>query len=177
MQIDQPIQSARLQLRNLTSEDAESSYLSWLHDPQINQYLEIRHNLPDLEGLIEYVNQMNASPDDLLLGICTKSGLHIGNIKLGPIDVDNQRGAIGILIGARDWWGKGIATEAIRAMTDFAFGNLSLHRVEAGCYASNMGSARAFEKAGWSIEGRRTHRRHVDHGWEDEILLGCVSST
>ena len=40
---------------------------------------------------------------------------HIGNIKLGPINWIHRYGDISLLIGDKDYWGKGIATEAIRA--------------------------------------------------------------
>ncbi|MCH2132773.1 MAG: GNAT family N-acetyltransferase [Phycisphaerales bacterium] len=174
MIIEQPIRTPRLELRSLAPGDANETYLAWLHDPEVNQYLEIRHDPPGLESLSSFIKQMNESKQELLLGICVKDGSHVGNIKLGPIDSGDHRAAIGILIGDRAWWGKGVATEAIEALTQYAFEELSLHRVEAGCYESNIGSARAFEKAGWSIEGRRKHRRATLHGWEDEILMGCV---
>lgn len=55
-------------------------------------------------------------------------------------------------IGEKNAWGKGFATEAIQLVTHFAFEQLHLHRLQAGLYASNIGSGKALEKAGYHLE-------------------------
>jgi ribosomal-protein-alanine N-acetyltransferase len=55
---------------------------------------------------------------------------------------------------ARVHWGKGIATAAARFISDYAFGNLPLARLQAGVFANNPASVRVLEKAGYSFEGR-----------------------
>ncbi|HEY1157453.1 MAG TPA: GNAT family protein, partial [Arthrobacter sp.] len=97
---------------------------------------------------------MAGDPLNLFAGIFLREGdRHIGNIKLGPINVHHRRADIGLLVGDRACWGKGYASEAIAILSDFAFGRLGLHRLTAGMYAENEGSARAFEKAGYAREG------------------------
>ena len=56
---------------------------------------------------------------------------------------------LGIIIGERDCWGKGLATEAISLVTEYAFEFLNLNRVGAGCYEGNTASLKTFEKAGF----------------------------
>jgi RimJ/RimL family protein N-acetyltransferase len=53
---------------------------------------------------------------------------------------------------AKRWWGKGIMTEAVRAVCDYAFQELGVHRVTAGIFAGNARSARVLEKAGFTLE-------------------------
>jgi RimJ/RimL family protein N-acetyltransferase len=58
-----------------------------------------------------------------------------------------------------DWlgppfWGRGVATEALRAVTDYAFTTLDICRLEAGVFDWNPASARVLEKAGDVLEGR-----------------------
>ena len=100
---------------------------------------------------------MNGSDDNLLLGLFPRAEpqRHIGNIKLGPIDQRHKSAPIGIAIGARDCWGKGFASQAVAALSDHAFAVLGLERVEAGFYADNEASQRAFKRAGFVEEGRR----------------------
>jgi len=108
----------------------------------------------------------------LLLGIITRSdGKHIGNIKLGPIDRNHGLGDIGLLIGEPDKWGVGFAREAIKAVSDFALGPLSLHKVTASCYASHVASRKAFEANGFLVEGIRPKHFRNDGQWEDAILM------
>jgi len=46
----------------------------------------------------------------------------------------------------KEQWGKGYATEAISLVVNYAFNNLNLHRVTAGCTELNLGSLKAFQK-------------------------------
>jgi len=103
--------------------------------------------------LLSFVEALNASADSLMLGIFLKDeGRHIGNIKLGPIQRHHRRADLGFLIGEREVWGRGYASEAIAALVDFASRQLGLERITAGCYANNIGSQKALLKAGFSKE-------------------------
>jgi ribosomal-protein-alanine N-acetyltransferase len=174
MKLATPLLTERLMLRTLTIADATERYLAWMRDPEATRFLEARLVAHDLGSLREYIASCNEAPASILLGICLADGTHIGNIKLGPIDAYHQHAAIGLLIGERDLWGKGYATEAIGALTAHAFREIGLEKLYAGCYASNVGSARAFLKAGWTEEGRnRAHWRSAG-GREDNIQLGIT---
>jgi [ribosomal protein S5]-alanine N-acetyltransferase len=174
MRLGTPLRTRRLVLRTLTSADAVGRYLAWMHDAETMRYLEARLAEHSLESLRRYIDTCNAGADQLLLGIFTPDGGHIGNIKLGPIDLYHEHAAIGLLIGERDMWGKGYATEAIAALTAHAFREIGLQKLYAGCYASNVGSARAFLKAGWVEEGRNRAHWRSDGGREDNIQLGIT---
>jgi RimJ/RimL family protein N-acetyltransferase len=68
-------------------------------------------------------------------------------------DVDRRSAEIGYWIG-EEFWGRGIATEALIAVTDHAFANHDLCRVFAHVFDWNPASARVLEKAGYAFEGR-----------------------
>ncbi|MDC1259516.1 GNAT family N-acetyltransferase [Flavobacteriaceae bacterium] len=53
-----------------------------------------------------------------------------------------------------DYWNKGYATESLKAIINFGFETLKLHRMEAGCAVDNKGSFTVLEKAGMVREGR-----------------------
>jgi RimJ/RimL family protein N-acetyltransferase len=174
MKLATPLRTSRLVLRTLTVADATERYLGWMRDPETTRFLESRLVDHDLASLSDYIASCNDSPGSMLLGICLADGTHVGNIKLGPIDPYHQHAAIGLLIGERDRWGKGYATEAIAALTAHAFGQLGLQKLYAGCYASNVGSARAFLKAGWIEEGRNRGHWRSDGGREDNVQFGIT---
>jgi len=174
MKLVAPLHTDRLVLRTLTVADATDRYLGWMHDPEATRFLESRLVEHDLGSLRDYIASCNDSEASMLLGICLTDGTHVGNIKLGPIDPYHQHAAIGLLIGERDLWGQGYATEAIAALTAHAFGQLGLLKLYAGCYASNVGSARAFLKAGWIEEGRNWAHWRSDGGREDNVQLGIT---
>jgi len=154
MRLETPLRAPRLQLRTLGVADATKRYLEWMRDPEINRYLESRFAEHSIESLARFIETRNEGSTELLLGICLVDGCHIGNIKLGPVEWHHRNAAVGLLIGEKDCWGKGYASEAIVTVATYAFADLALEKLYAGCYASNVGSARAFVKAGWTQEGR-----------------------
>lgn len=170
------IDGPRIVLRYLRPADVTRDYVDWMNDPEVVRYTESRFSRHDLASVAEFVRSCAESPDSILFGIFLKEGdLHLGNIKLGPVNWHHRLADIGLILGRRSCWGKGIATEAINLLCDHAFGRLSLHKLTAGCYAANAGSAQAFLKAGFVQEGLR--REHVMEGsaWQDVIELGRIN--
>jgi ribosomal-protein-alanine N-acetyltransferase len=148
------LETPRLILRTLHAEDATDIYLSWLRDPEINRYLETRFSdVKDVQELEAFIKSVNESPINLMLGIFRKNdGMHIGNIKLGPVVVPHSRAAVGYLIGDKLSWGQGYATEAIVEMCRYGMQVLGLAKITAGCYETNPGSAKALLKSGFAHE-------------------------
>jgi ribosomal-protein-alanine N-acetyltransferase len=68
-------------------------------------------------------------------------------------DVFRHSAEIGYWLGVGHW-GRGIATEAVCAVSDWAFTRLNVTRLFAGVFDWNPASARVLEKAGYSLEGR-----------------------
>ena len=174
MIIDLPAQAtSSVELFLLRPEHVGEAYVSWLNDPEVNQYLESRYVEHTVASTREFVEAMLAAPDTLFLGIRSRAtGAHVGNIKLGPISARHGTGEVGILVGDRCEWGKGLATAAIVALSAIARDPLGLRKVTAGCYASNEGSRRAFLKAGYELEGRRRGQMLLNGQPEDLIIMG-----
>jgi ribosomal-protein-alanine N-acetyltransferase len=68
-------------------------------------------------------------------------------------DVAYRSAEIGYWLG-EEFWGRGIATEALVAVTDYAFANYDICRLYAHVFDWNRASARVLEKAGYEFEGR-----------------------
>ncbi len=165
------LSTPRLWLRSLQSEDLDGPYPSWFHDREISQYLETRFSPPDRDGCRRFVDDMNKSQSNLLLGMFIRpNGPHIGNIRLGPIDRHHGRAPIGILVGDRASWGQGYAAEAIQAISGHAFAELGLAKLTAGIYAPNRGSVRAFEKSGFGVDGVRRLHAVLDDGQRVDVI-------
>ena len=147
------LKSPRIMLRSLRETDINSNYLAWLNDPEVNCYLETRFVPQSIESIQAYwLNHRDNLNSPWFAIQITNNGPHIGNIKLGPINWLHRRADISLLIGDRDYWGQGIATEAILLISEWAFQELDLQKLTAGIYSGNIGSRRAFEKAGFECE-------------------------
>ena len=74
-----------------------------------------------------------------------------------------------------DYQGKGITTQAVSLVIDYAFNTLGLHRIEAGVMPSNIASQRVLEKNGFIKEGLCQKNVHINGRWEDHYLYGLIN--
>ena len=72
------------------------------------------------------------------------------------------------------FWGRGIATEALRAVTDYAFATFDVIRLEAGVFGWNPASARVLEKVGYTLEGRMRQAVVKDGRVGDRLLYALL---
>jgi RimJ/RimL family protein N-acetyltransferase len=88
-------------------------------------------------------------------------------------DVARRSAEIGYWLG-EEFWGRGIATEAVIAMTARAFANHDLCRVYAHVFEWNRASARVLEKAGYEFEGRLRKSVTKDGKTIDQLMYAVV---
>jgi [ribosomal protein S5]-alanine N-acetyltransferase len=164
-----------VELFPLTPDEVSDDYIGWLADPDVNRFLESRFAIQSHAAVAAYVAQLLNSENDLFLGIRDrKSGRHVGNLRLGPIDPNHRRAEIGIVIGDRRAWGRGIASAALTVLQGIAREELGLWKLAASCYAANEGSRRAFEKAGFGTEAVRPSDLLLDGEPHDLVLMGLL---
>ncbi|MBF0510357.1 MAG: GNAT family N-acetyltransferase [Deltaproteobacteria bacterium] len=169
-----PLIGPRLYLRQVTEDDVSPEYLAWLADDEVVSHLEVRFAAQSMETLRQFVAGFKADRSRLLLGIFLNDlDKHVGNLSFSHIDWNHYIGVVGLMIGDRAQWGRGLATEALVLARELGFRHLHLHRLEAGIYADNVGSVRAFVKAGFSLECRLEQRRLHQGQFVDEVLMGC----
>lgn len=81
-------------------------------------------------------------------------GLAIGSVGFDPLEDERRVTAeIGYWL-ARPYWGRGLATRALAAVTNYAFERFPYERLQAHVYEWNPASARVLEKCGYTLEGR-----------------------
>ena len=95
------------------------------------------------------------------------AGIEVGT------DIFRRSAEVGYWLG-EPFWGRGIATEVLRAVTDYALKTFDVIRLEAGVFSWNPASARVLEKAGYTLEGRM--RRGVVKGDRvgDRLIYGLL---
>jgi RimJ/RimL family protein N-acetyltransferase len=88
-------------------------------------------------------------------------------------DVERIAAEIGYWLG-EPFWGKGIMTEAVKAVTEYAFNQHELKRVYAVPYETNQASHRVLEKVGYVLEGRMKKSAIKDGQILDQLLYAYV---
>ena len=98
----------------------------------------------------------------------------------GGITLSNVRRGVAQMGSVGYWCGKpyarhGHTLAAVRAVSDFAFRTLGLHRLEAACIPDNAPSQRLLGRAGFEEEGFAKAYLKINGAWRDHVLFGLVS--
>ncbi len=171
-------------LRPFTRRNAASmAYLRWMNDPQVTRTIgRFDYLLPVSRAkLLRYFDDIDTD-NTVFLGIHVRSRPGgttrlVGTLKLYDLDALARRASLGIMVGDRTVWGRGIASSAIRAACRYVFGVLGFGKITAGYLASNMGMHKAFRRNGFRVEGRL--RRHVFFAGrlDDHVMVGKFVDT
>lgn len=166
------IETPRLLLRPLQENDVTDEYVAGLNDPKVNQYLlTARLSRQTRDSVTAFVTRNRVDPDAVLFGIFLRDQQRlIGTIRLHGIEPVHGTGIIGVCIFLREFWGKGYSSEAISAVSEWAFTHLPVRYLEAGCYETNEGSVKTFLKAGFSVAAR-FEDKYLHNGRPTPVLV------
>ena len=96
-------------------------------------------------------------------------GVTVSNVRRGIA----QTAQLGYWIG-QPYANQGYMSEAVRAVADFCFDQLGLHRLEAACLIKNAPSARVLEKCGFLREGIARQYLKINGQWQDHLLFALL---
>ena len=146
------INTERFQLKSLTTKDVTEKYLSWFNQSkEIEKYISFAQKCEGIDSLMQYVKDKKDREDVLFLRIFCSLGQHIGNIKYEPIDLKNKTATMGILIGDKEWRGKGVASEVIKISGKYLKNNYGIKYIDLGVDKSNARAISAYEKINFKI--------------------------
>jgi RimJ/RimL family protein N-acetyltransferase len=142
------------------------TFVRWFNDAQVLHHLAMRAPMSQAaeEGWFERMLATQGTTDHHFVVCLLADGRPIGTVGLHGIDWQNGVAEFGIALGEPSEWGKGYGTDATRAISDFAFGELRLERLGLFVYAENERARRAYEAAGFRHEGtlrRALHQRGI----------------
>lgn len=160
-----------ISLRPITLSEVNLSYLSWLEDPEVMQ--GIATSGYTLEKLREYVDKRTGNPSVAFFAIwANDSHQHIGNIKLEEQDSQSKVADLGLLIGNKSYWGKGVGKEACQLAIRYGFDQMHLRKIYLAVYENNPAARKLYTNLGFNLEG--TLRKHVlvNGVYYDKYLMG-----
>jgi diamine N-acetyltransferase len=146
---------------------------SWANDPELARLLDRFRPISDVEHE-QWFASLERKDTCLYFAIETNDGpaRHVGNVWLWDIDPRHRKAEVRIVIGDREVAGQGVGTEAIDLACTYGFQRLNLHRLYACVLEINPRARRAFEKAGFLLEGTLRQDRWVDDRYVDVFVLG-----
>ncbi len=145
------LQTDRLTLRPLQPDDATSIQRECNNRAVARMTMRIPHPYPD--GLAE--DWIRTDRGERVEGSAFRFAVEHESELVGVVGLE-MRAAAGCELGywiGEPWWGKGVASEAVKRVVDFAFQDLGLEELRAGHFADNPASGRVLEKCGFRYSG------------------------
>ena len=169
------LEGERISLRWLTEADVPALFAIF-GDPEVTRYWAtpaLRDEAAAAELLAE-IHENVRIRKGFQWGIARRAdGVVIGTCTLYQPDFANQRCEIGFAL-ARDSWGRGYASEALRLALAHAFDVLGFRRIEADVDPRNDASLRVLEGLGFVREGYLRERYNVNGEIQDSVYLGLL---
>lgn len=169
------LRTERLYLRRIEPGDAEAWFP--IHsDPEVTEFYghEPHRTLADTHELIEQVQARYARREAIRWGITLQGEDRlIGSCSFHHFGPGFHRAETGYEL-ERASWGKGIMTEAMKAILSYGFAELGLHRVEAIIDIANELSKGLLLRLGFAYEGNLRQRYVFSGRFEDEHYFGLL---
>ena len=157
----------------------DERYFRWLKDKEVMKTIGRNEYMHDVQfsDVMTYVRNLQLSDHDYFFAIqVRKTGEFIGTAKIGSIDWANKTADIGIMIGEKNYWGKGLATETLYLLCEVAFKEMHLRKLTGGCMERNIAMNRCFKKIGFIKEGVRRKQNLLENEYTDHILYGLFKN-
>lgn len=157
-----------IELRPPTVDD-HLKRMEWVQQPETTRFWSPRHGEFTRERFEERYKKEVESRTGISWAIAYQ-GETVGFTGIFDIDWVRRDGESGLLVGRHDLYGRGIATEAVRLRTDYAWSGLRLHRVHNWIALQNRGSRRANEKSGYVQIGLYKGYTYRSGAWIDDWM-------
>jgi len=180
--LDKPVElrTERLSLRPFTMDDVED-VLEYTNDPEWARYQVNIPPLPYSRKDAETLVAMFSDPAECVkIGILQIFAIEFeskvtGEIHLNQREEDRQNERVELVYSLlRQYWGKGLMTEAARAFMNWAFQTYSFNRIYAWCDPRNIGSCRVLEKLGMKREGQLRSHLKWNGEFRDQRYYGIL---
>lgn len=160
----------------------DPAYYKWLQDIDVVRYLgrdELLAGYPFAEAE-NYVKQLWANEHCHFFAVHDReSGKFIGTAKLNFVtEHDRKHGIVdvGLMLGDRNFWARGMSTDLLRAISAYAFDVLKVRKLSAGANSLNIAVVKAFVRIGFKVDGTLRQQLHADKRYCDHVLLSCFES-
>tara|TARA_Y100001936_G_C15942521_1_gene595542 strand:+ start:22 stop:603 length:582 start_codon:yes stop_codon:yes gene_type:complete len=158
-------------IREKEIEDIADEY-SWRTDEELSRLDATRPLTMSYDDFFRYSKEEMKFPNykSKKLALDTKDNIHIGNVMYYDYSISNKQTELGIMIGDKDYWGKGYGTEAVQLLLEYLFSVLNLKRVYLHTLSWNYRAQASFIRAGFNVV------RSVRRGGHDFILMEVIKS-
>ena len=171
-QIEMKIVGERILLREAVRDDMVNR-VRWFNDPEVNKTLLLEEKL-EAEKTLEWFEKARDDDSRQDFVVESEDGKPIGFTGLVGINPVHGTAECYCVIGEKEYWGKGIGTEAHLLLFDWGFRNLGLYKIWADIRADNIAIIKVIEKLGFKIEGRLREEKNIGGKRVDVVRIGLL---
>ena len=154
-----------------------NKYAEWMNDLQVTKYLANSSQQISMATEKKWLDDAVASKNGYIFSIINKEANNLmGSVGLHKIDHLHQTAAIGVFVGDKNYWNRGIGTEAVNLALDYAFNVLNLHNIWLEVISYNNRAVHAYKKIGFSEIGRRRQCYQIAGERYDVIYMDLLAS-
>jgi len=166
-----------IELKPLRAEDVISFY-SWLNDEEVIKYsMGLFQRLNSKEQIEHWFTSLFEDKNAYNVGIFLSDTQQlIGYAGISGISTLNKSGEYFIFIGDKTQWGKGIGTRVTQKIVAYGFEILMLNRIMLTVSQPNAGGVKAYQRAGFKIEGVLREACFRDNDFHDKIVMSILKS-
>lgn len=161
-------------LQEFTSADISDQYISWLNDPVTMRLSNQRFLHHDQQSSRLYLDSFEKSPN-IFLSVQEISTKRIVGTITAYISLPHGTADMGILIGDRARWGKGLGLDAWAALMQWLLAKPNIRKITAGTLDCNTPMLRLLAKSGMAPDGQRIKQELVDGQPHDMLYFSKFS--
>jgi RimJ/RimL family protein N-acetyltransferase len=164
----------RLRLAQLGPEHLDAC-LAGLDDPEAMRLTGTRGTFTR-DAVRAHLERLPGAEDRADFAITDADGTYLGEVVLNELEEDDLAMNYRIALAGPAVRGRGFGTEAGRAVVDWAFDAVGLHRISLEVYVFNPAARRSYEKIGFVVEGRARDALRWDGTWTDAVLMAMLAT-
>ncbi|KLE15938.1 GNAT family protein [Clostridium sp. C8] len=100
-----------------------------------------------------------------------KTGKYIGGCSINECDVKNRTCVVGIMIGDKEYWGKGYGSDALKVLIKFIFEEVNMNKIKLNVFSFNNRAIACYKKVGFKEEGILKKEIYRNGRYYDEIIM------
>ena len=167
------LQGKQVRLRAVERADLPLA-VQFLNDPDVLLWFGKLAPL-GMEDEITWYERMRQ--DDHVINFAMEVAVrYVGGCGLINIDHVHRRAEMGVFVGDKSLWGRGVGSEAITLVMDYGFDYLNLHRIYLRTFAGNTRAIRVYEGLGFQHEGRFRDAEWRHGRWQDMLYMSVLEA-
>ncbi len=148
------LKGTQVYLRPYAPETDAAKVHQWFNDPEVTHFMVTgRYPTTELQARALLEAQVRSEEHVVFVVVDSATEKPLGLVGLYDMDMVVRKAEMRIIIGEKEYWGKGVGTEAVELITYYGFDRLQLNKVYLGVMEENIKAVKAYEKAGFAHEG------------------------